>query len=245
MKVNIFCAHQVSTYANSSLYPCWWGVARRGELNHLSQSSSCGPSLRLFRTENGEVLISVTHFYLLPGSFLNPPFISQTRINREEKKMTVSLLPLMLILLFCSNSHVVPLSSLWSFWPPSLSLTFLCWLGPLPIILGLLLLVSPGSAIPTLLSPQPTLCTWSPPSRSYISVLDCMKAEALCRCQTFRDLPESIFCCFLWSWTLAFLKPLEILPLPRAPSLALPGQLHLGHPILAVKFTVLVLLLLN
>ena len=69
MEVNVFCAHQVTVYRNS-LYPCCWGLGRQRELNHLSQSSSCGPFFRLFQIENGEVLVSVTHFYFLPGSFL-------------------------------------------------------------------------------------------------------------------------------------------------------------------------------
>lgn len=71
---------------------------------------------------------------------------------RRGKKEWVSLMPLIFTLLFCSKSHVVPLSS---FGPRALSLTFLWRPGPLPVISGLLL-VGPGSAIPTVLTCNPS-----------------------------------------------------------------------------------------
>ena len=151
--------------------------------------------------------------------------------------------------LLCPRSHSVPLPC------PTISearfsaFDFpLMHKGPLPVGSSLPLVGSGPGAL-TFLSPQPALCTQSQAPHAHLSALDRMKAGGQCKRQMFGHLPVAIFCCFLWTWEVASFSHLfgtyETRPPPWVSSLAFPCQLLLGHLILAVKFMILVSILLS
>lgn len=120
-----------------------WVTVSRAQVMGLSQDS--------FR--DGEILLSVIQLHLLFGFFLNVLLIPQTPIMEKKTKVQFSFS----LWYYSDSSALLATLFLFSF-PRIFSDTFSIWLSPwpepLPVLLGLLILVCPGSAVPNPLSSQ-------------------------------------------------------------------------------------------
>lgn len=239
------CPSQISLYTHCSPIYVARGrqVSRTGPFFPAQVWVFPQTSLEMGRFHICDTFLAVSWFVFKPFPHTSIPTNGEKE-KKQKQNPTVSLVHLKLFSLLCPRSHSAPLPGPTIFEARFSAFGFLWWargLCQLPRVCP----ISSGSHALPFLFPQPALCTWSQVPR----------ATSLPWTERRLDASVSVrhleIC--LWLLSAAFsgpggglLQPLVWSLWNPSSSLGLlpgrPGQLLLGHLILAVKFMVLILL---